>query len=126
MIAGQTWDGPTRKLKSEGQAVKFRIPREGGLAWLDGLSIPAGAQNLEQVYAFLDYIYRPETGGLIASETGCDPVQIGAEDHMTEQARQDYREIYGDLKSCDLWWWPPEPAWYAAARAGYEDRFIAG
>jgi len=126
VVAGQTWDGPTRKLKNEGEAVKFRIPREGGLARLDGLSVPAGAQNLEQVYAFIDYVYRPETGGLIASETGCDPVQIGAEDHMTEQARQDYQEIYGHLEPDDLWWWPSEPEWYAAARASYEDRFIAG
>lgn len=125
VILGQTWDGPAIALKNEGRAINYMAPQEGALAWLDGLSIPVGAKNMEQIYAFLDYIYSPEVGGLLASRTGYNSVAKGAEEYLTPVARKNYHEAYPQGALENLWWWPPEPPWYAAARNEYRDQFIA-
>lgn len=125
VILGQTWDGPALALKNAGKAINYMAPQEGALAWMDGLSIAQGAKNTDQIYAFLDYIYRPEVGGLLASETGYNSVAIDADKHLTEVALKNYSEAYPEGALENLWWWPPEPRWYAAARNEYRDQFVA-
>ena len=34
---GQTWDGPALSLKKEGKPVNYQAPKEGAIAWVDGL-----------------------------------------------------------------------------------------
>lgn len=43
-----------------GVKVEYRIPKEGTAAWFDVLTIPKDAKNLDQAYAFLNYLLRPE------------------------------------------------------------------
>ena len=124
VVLGQTLDGPPLALKSEGKPVTYMAPQEGALAWLDGLAIPVGAKNFDQIYAFLDFIYRPEIGGLLANKSGYNAVSIGAEDHLTEQAKKNFREAYPEDALDRLWWWPPEPFWYAAIRSEFRDKFL--
>jgi spermidine/putrescine transport system substrate-binding protein len=93
---------------------------------LDGLSIPIGARNIDAIYAFLEVLYTPEIGGLLASETGYNATSLGAEQHLSEQARTNFTDAYPGDALGRLWWWPPEPVWYAAARAEFRDRFVAG
>jgi spermidine/putrescine-binding protein len=38
----------------------YVLPREGATIWMDSVCIPAGARNLDSIYAFLDYILEPE------------------------------------------------------------------
>ena len=64
---GQTWDGPALSLKKSGQPVTYMAPKEGAIAWLDGLALVKGAKNIEQVYALLDYIYTPEVAAQLAA-----------------------------------------------------------
>ncbi len=125
VILGQTWDGPAIALKNEGKAINYMAPQEGALAWLDGLSIPKGAENFDQIYAFLDYIYRPDVSGRLASETGYNSVAVGADKFLTHEAAKNYREAYPEGALENLWWWPPEPTWYATSRNEFRDRYVA-
>jgi spermidine/putrescine transport system substrate-binding protein len=63
VIVGQTWDGPPLALKSAGEPVTYQAPKEGALAWVDGMAIPVGAENIDEIYAFLDFCYTPEPAG---------------------------------------------------------------
>lgn len=125
IILGQTWDGPAIALKNAGKAINYMAPQEGALAWLDGLSIPKGAQNFDQIYAFLDYIYNPRVGGALASETGYNSVAVDADKYLTPVAKKNYTDAYPGNALANLWWWPPEPPWYAAARNEFRDRLVA-
>jgi len=40
--------------------IDFAIPKEGSLMLLDNLAIPANAQHVEEAYAFIDFLLRPE------------------------------------------------------------------
>ena len=125
VILGQTWDGPLIRLKTAGRPVTFMAPREGALGWIDGLSMPVGARNVDAVYAFLDFAYRPEVGALFANETGYNSVANGSRDYLTPAARSAFSEAYPDDALARIWWWPPEPVWYARARAEFRDKFVA-
>ena len=40
--------------------IGFAIPKEGSLMLLDNLAIPTNAQHVEEAYAFIDFLLRPE------------------------------------------------------------------
>ncbi len=125
VVLGQTWDGPANALKADGRSISYMAPQEGALAWMDGVSLLKNAKNVEQAYAFLEYVSRPEIAALLASESGYNPVVNGAGKHLSMQARKNFEMAYPKNALENLWWWQPEPVWYAAARSEYRDRFIA-
>jgi len=43
-----------------GVEVKYVIPKEGAAMWFDMMAIPKDAKNVDNAYAFMDYILRPE------------------------------------------------------------------
>nr|WP_022964448.1 extracellular solute-binding protein [Halopseudomonas pelagia] len=43
-----------------GEVVKYVIPEEGAPMWFDMMVMPVDARNVDNAYAFLDYILRPE------------------------------------------------------------------
>ncbi len=125
VIIAQTWDGPAMQLKNEGKPVMYQAPQEGALTWLDGLSMPVGARNTDAAYAFLDFIYSAEIGGLLANETGYNACADGADIYLTESSVLNFQDAYPKDALQRLWWWPPEPSWYAGIRAEYRDKFVA-
>lgn len=45
---------------ANGIEVKFNIPKEGAPMWFDMMAIPKDAKNVEEAYALIDYLLRPE------------------------------------------------------------------
>ena len=125
VVLGQTWDGPPLKLKADGKPVTFMAPQEGAFTWLDGLSIPVGAKNLDAAYEFIKFSYDPANAGLLANETGYNATVKGADQHFTEASKKNVQEAYPGDALDKLWPWPPTPSWYAEIRAEYRDKFVA-
>ena len=125
VVIGQTWDGPAMQLRNEGEPVMYQAPQEGALTWLDGLSMPVGARNIDAAYAFLEYLYSPEVGGMLANKTGYNSCAAGADNHISDAAKGNFQAAYPEDALERLWWWPPEPSWYASIRAEYRDKFVA-
>ena len=44
----------------QGVEIRYSIPREGTIMWFDNLAIPQDAPHLEQAYAFIDFMQRPD------------------------------------------------------------------
>lgn len=40
--------------------IRYVVPKEGALIWVDGWAIPKDAQHVEEAHAFIDYVMRPE------------------------------------------------------------------
>jgi spermidine/putrescine transport system substrate-binding protein len=122
---GLTWDGPPLSLKKEGKPVNYTAPKEGAIAWLDGLSLLKPAKNVDQVYAFLNYLQTPEVSAAVAEGSGYNPVVTGADALLSDVAKKNFAEAFpGDALS-KLWHWPAEPSWYAEIRSQYADKFKA-
>ncbi len=124
VVVGQTWDGPPLALKSQGEPVTYQAPREGALAWVDGMSMPTGAENIDQVYTFIEYVFLPEPAGRAIDKHGYNSAVLGADKFASAQYAKNFAEAYpGDaLKNLNPW--PAEPQWYADVRTEYRNKFV--
>ena len=122
---GLTWDGPPLSLKKEGKPVNYTAPKEGAIAWLDGLSLLKPAKNVDQAYAFLNYLHTPEVSAAVAEGSGYNPVVTGADALLSDVAKKNFAEAFPGDALKKLWHWPAEPSWYAEIRSQYADKFKA-
>ena len=122
---GQTWDGPALSLKKDGKPVNYTAPKEGAIAWVDGVSLMKAAKNLDQVYAFLNYMQSPEVSAMVAEGSGYNPVVTGADALLSDAAKKNFQEAFPGDALKNLWPWPAEPTWYAEIRSQYVDKVKA-
>jgi spermidine/putrescine transport system substrate-binding protein len=122
---GQTWDGPPIKLKKEGKPVNYTAPKEGAIAWVDGLSLMKSAKNVDQAYEFINFLQTPESSAALAEGSGYNPVVTGADALLSDLAKKVFQEAFPGDALKNLWPWPAEPTWYAEIRSQYADKFKA-
>ncbi|MGB8314101.1 MAG: extracellular solute-binding protein, partial [Aestuariivirga sp.] len=122
---GQTWDGPPLSLKKEGKPVSYQAPKEGAIAWVDGISKLKAAKNIDQIYAFLNYMYTPEASAFVADGSGYNPVVSGADALTSDAFKKNFQEAYPGDALTKLWHRPPEPSWFGDLRTQYADKFKA-
>ena len=120
---GQTWDGPALSLKKDGKPVTYQAPKEGAIAWLDGLATLKAAKNVDQLYAFLNYMQTPEVSALVSDGSGYNPVVTGAEALTSDVFKKNFREAFPGDTLKKLWHRPPEPSWFGELRTQYADKF---
>ena len=124
VIVGQTWDGPPLALKSAGEPVTYQAPKEGSMAWVDGMSIPIGAKNIDQIYAFVEFAYMPEPAGKAIDQHGYNSPVLGADKFAGDVYKNNFAEAYPGDSLANLNPWPAEAPWYADIRTEYRNKFV--
>ena len=122
---GQTWDGPALSLKKEGKPVTYQAPKEGAITWLDGLSMPKAAANVDQIYEFINYLHTKEVAAQLAEGSGYNPVVTGADALLSDVAKKNFAEAYPGDSLKNLWHRPPESSWLGDLKLEYADKFKA-
>lgn len=125
VIVGQTWDGPPLSMKAAGEPITYQSPREGALAWVDGISLSARAENIDQVYEFIAYAMVPRNAGRVLDVHGYNSAAVGAHAYASERYLKNYYEAYPAISLAHLNPWPQEPQWYADLRTEYVNKFLA-
>ncbi|WP_407165016.1 polyamine ABC transporter substrate-binding protein [Bradyrhizobium sp. ORS 111] len=99
------WSGDIMQARSRaaeaktGVEIGYTIPKEGAQMFFDNLAIPADAKNVEEAYALINYLYRPEVAaknsnflsyanGNLASQKLIDPKIINDRDIYPDEAMQ--------------------------------------
>tara|TARA_Y100000817_G_scaffold290850_1_gene261890 strand:- start:722 stop:1867 length:1146 start_codon:yes stop_codon:yes gene_type:complete len=123
VVVGQTWDGPIAAMMKAGEPVAYQTTDEGALAWIDGITLSAKAENIDEAYELINYSFTPEVGGQTVNEIGYNSAVNGASDHYSAETKALAKAIYPGDTSTKLNPWPPEPPWYADARAEYANKF---
>ena len=123
VVVGQTWDGPIAAMMKAGEPVAYQTTDEGALAWIDGITMSAKAENIDEAYELINYSFTPEVGGQTVNEIGYNSAVNGASDHYSDETKDLAKAIYPGDTSTKLNPWPPEPPWYADARAEYANKF---
>ena len=123
VVVGQTWDGPIAAMMKAGEPVAYQTTDEGALAWIDGITMSAKAENIDEAYELINYTFTPEVGGQTVNEIGYNSAVNGASDHYSDETKALAKAIYPGDTSTKLNPWPPEPPWYADARAEYANKF---
>ncbi|PTM39726.1 extracellular solute-binding protein [Bosea sp. 124] len=125
VIVGQTWDGPPIALKTAGEPVMYRAPVEGAMAWVDGLSLPIGVKNVDQVYAFIAAAYDAQLAGEAIKTHGYNSPVVGADKFGGEIYAKNFADAYPGDALAKLNPWPAEAPWYAAKRSEFVNKFMS-
>lgn len=123
VVVGQTWDGPIAAMMKAGEPVAYQTTDEGALAWIDGITLSAKAENIDEAYELINYSFTPEVGGQTINEIGYNSAVIGASDFYSDATKAISQAVYPGDTASKLNPWPPEPPWYADARAEYANKF---
>ncbi|MGF1768428.1 extracellular solute-binding protein [Enterovibrio makurazakiensis] len=67
---GMLWNGSAAAAQREGLPIELVWPEEGGIFWVDSLSIPKNAKNVEAAHKMIDFLLRPEIAAKISADTG--------------------------------------------------------
>ena len=103
----QGWDGTGWLLSQENPAIKFIAPDEGALGWIDTFTLPAGAENIDLAYAFIEFNYRPEIAGMVIGGGGFLSAIQGATDYIDEEQGALINESFPPEAIDNINWYPP-------------------
>lgn len=123
VIVGQAWDGPPLALKTAGEPVTYQAPKEGAMAWVDGIAMPIGAKNIDQAYEFLKFAYQPKPAGIAINDHGYNSPVLGADKFASANYAKNFAEAYPGDALANLNPWPSEPPWYGALRTEFTNKF---
>ncbi|WP_420848101.1 extracellular solute-binding protein [Photobacterium sanctipauli] len=69
-ILGMLWNGSAYMARQEGAEIDIVWPKEGAIFWMDSISIPKNAKNVDAAHQMIDFLLRPENAAKIAMEIG--------------------------------------------------------
>ena len=121
VIIGQTWDTTGLLLNQENPDYKFRAPKEGIITWLDSCGLTAGAENIDEAYEFINFIYTPEIGGMFANNTGYNSAVAGSDAFTSDTYKRQFTEVYTSDVLGNMWWWQADTPWFGPVRNKYVD-----
>jgi spermidine/putrescine transport system substrate-binding protein len=124
-MIGVTWDGPIFQLKNQGRPYNYLAPTEGALAWIDTIAITAGAANIEQVYAFINWAFMPENGGLASNNTTYNSVVQGFDTYVSDSFKKNFADAYPGDAVAKLWMQGIELPWFLEKRQALVDKISA-
>jgi len=125
VVIGETWDGPVISLKKTGKPLSYQAPKEGAIGWVDGWALSKASKNVDQAYAFLNYLHSPEGSAKVAEGSGYNPSGVGADKLLSDKARSIFEEAYPGASIESMWWRPVEPSWFAELRSQYAEKYKA-
>jgi len=59
------WSGDVFQLQFDNPDLRFVVPEEGAILWVDNMCIPKGAQHPNDALAMMDFVFRPEVAAQI-------------------------------------------------------------
>ena len=121
-LIGQTWDTTGLLLNREDAKWKYRMPKEGGITWMDSMGVTSGAANTDQAYAFINAMLEPEMAGMFAMNTGYNSAVKGAADFAGDEYQKQFNEVYTDAALANLWWWQADTPYFASLRQEYVEK----
>jgi len=125
----KTWDQilafVTKNKQTAGEAVTYQAPKEGAMAWVDGMSLSASAANSEQAYEFVKFCFEKDPAGKAIDKHGYNSAVLGADGFSGAAYKKNFAEAYPGDALANLNPWPAEPQWYADMRLEYENKFKA-
>jgi len=95
------WSGDIKQAQkraaeaNNGVTIAYAIPKEGAQMFFDNLAIPSDAKNVDEAYALIDYLYRPEVAAKNASFLGYASGNLAAQTFVDPKVLND-RGVYPD------------------------------
>lgn len=104
-----SWSGAALQAKTQaeqagnGVKIAYAIPKEGVAIWFDMLAIPAGAQNVKEAHAYINYLLEPTTISKISEYVGYANPNDAADQIMNPVIRQNPSVYPSDAAMKDMY-----------------------
>lgn len=85
--AGAMYNGDVLMLQEHVENIEFRIPNEGGLIWVDYLTIATSSDQQLLAYNYLDFLNRPEVAARNAEYVYFSTPNTSALQHVSDEYR---------------------------------------
>jgi spermidine/putrescine transport system substrate-binding protein len=89
------WSGDIFQVMEENPDLRYAIPKEGTIIWIDNISIPKGAPHKELAEKFINYLLEPEVGAKVSNfiKYG-SPNKVAVEKGLINQEDLQNKAIY--------------------------------
>ncbi|KXI29021.1 extracellular solute-binding protein [Paraglaciecola hydrolytica] len=84
---GMIWSGEAVMAQEEEPAIQYIYPSEGAIFWVDSFAIPAGAKNVDEAHAFIDFMLRADNAAACVEEIGYATANKDALELVEEDTR---------------------------------------
>ena len=86
------WDGDAIMAKRDvGKNLRYLLPKEGFVVWMDGIAIPATAPSPYAAHLFLNFILDPKNAAAAANFIGYEPGVAAAMPYITDPLQKAMR-----------------------------------
>ena len=75
---GMVWNGSAFVARQAGTPLQVIWPREGGIFWMDSLSIPSNAKNVDGALKLINFLLRPDVAAKVAETIGYPTPNLAA------------------------------------------------
>ena len=90
---GMIWNGSVFMAQKENPAIQIVYPKEGAIFWMDNIVIPKQANNIDEAYAMINFLLRPDVAAKISEEIGY-PTPNASAKKLLPPALQNNQAIY--------------------------------
>lgn len=84
---GMQWNGNAFQGQVEMPELKFVMPEEGAVLWMDNYTIPSGSENKELAHKFINFMYQPENQAEIVQSLGYASATKGGRDLLPAELK---------------------------------------
>ena len=106
IYATMAWSGDIFQANASGADLKFVVPKEGAMVWSDNMCIPAHAAHPRDAMTYMDFVYQPEIGAMIADYVNyITPVATAKqvfEKEAADATTKDDKDYYTQLSTSPL------------------------
>ncbi|MDR2050443.1 MAG: spermidine/putrescine ABC transporter substrate-binding protein [Deltaproteobacteria bacterium] len=87
-VIGGIWNGDAQVAMDENSDLVYIYPKEGVPLWMDSFVIPSGADNVDNAYAFINFMLRPEMALRSVEEYRYSSPNLGTLELMDKKMRE--------------------------------------
>jgi spermidine/putrescine transport system substrate-binding protein len=85
--ASVNWNGSTMRARIANPPVQYGYPKEGYPLWMDSVALLSDAQNVDNAYAFMNFILEAENAAMISAFARYANGVAGSEEFMPEDMK---------------------------------------
>ncbi len=129
VLTGEVWVGTmwgyiALQLMLDHPNLKYVLPKEGAIGWVDTLAIPVGARNVDAAYKWINFIISPENATILKAESG---LNVSTQD--VEWANPKMKEIFDSIftpeQMDNIKWYFPLTDYALEIEADVQERLLA-